>query len=48
MELHWTKSEGPCVARANAEMMFGGEDYAMQIDAHSTFVQVKKAWPQAS
>jgi hypothetical protein len=27
------------VARANAEMMFGGQDFAMQIDSHSTFVQ---------
>jgi hypothetical protein len=39
VELEWQKSEGPCVARANAEQMFGGQDFAMQIDSHSTFVQ---------
>ena len=39
VELEWQKSEGPCVARANAEQMYGGQDFAMQIDSHSTFVQ---------
>ena len=37
-ELHWTKSEGPCVARAMAEQMYNGQDFVFQIDAHSTFV----------
>ena len=31
-------SEGPCVARAKAEQMYGGQDFVFQIDAHSTFV----------
>jgi len=39
VELHWTASEGPCVARANAEAMYTGQDFAMQIDSHSTFVE---------
>ena len=39
VEVAWQDSEGPCVARANAEAMYGGQEFAMQIDAHSTFVQ---------
>ena len=38
VEVHWTQSEGPCVARAKAEQMYGGQDFVFQIDAHSTFV----------
>lgn len=39
LEVPWQESEGPCVARARAESLYRGQDFAMQIDAHSTFVQ---------
>lgn len=37
-DIDWRESEGPCVARANAEAMLGDQEFALQIDAHSTFV----------
>ena len=31
-------SEGPCPSRAEAERLYRGEDFTLQIDAHSVFV----------
>jgi len=53
VELHWTESQGPCVARAEAERMYSGQEFAMQIDSHSTFVpewdeMMLRMWAQTS
>ena len=35
----WQESEGVCWARHQAQQLWDGEDYSLQIDAHTRFVQ---------
>lgn len=37
--VHWRDSGGVCWARAQTELMYGGEEYTLQIDSHSRFIK---------
>lgn len=39
MSFHYEVSEGGCWARNKAQQLYGGEDYSLQVDSHTRFIQ---------